>query len=244
MVTELERTLVDLGRELEVPEAPDVVAPVLARIAPRAGRLSWGGRPRIALAIALAVLAALAATLAVPPARSALLRILHIGGERIEIVDELPEIPMQLDLELVLGERVTLDEARARSRFDLRELDEHPDRVYLGDRGTVWLLYGALQRPRLLVAQTPRLGLADELMLKKLAGAGTRMEWVTVEGSRGLFLGGEPHLVYLVDERGRVVPETARLARNVLVWEEDGVAYRLEGDFTQDRALELARSLR
>lgn len=243
-MTELERALVSLGRELDVPSAPEVVPGVLERIAPRRRSAAWAPRRRVALAVALVVLAAIAATLAVPPARSALLRILHIGGERIERVDELPEVPIQLDLELVLGERVTLAEARARSDLDLRELDEPPDRVYLGDRGTVWFLYGTPQRPRLLVAQTPGLALGGEILLKKLAGSGTSLENVTVDGSPGLFLSGVPHLVYLVDEQGLIVTETARLARDVLVWEDGGVAYRLEGDLTKDEALELARSLR
>jgi hypothetical protein len=242
-MSELERALVAVGRELDVPEAPDVVQGVLARIGPRPRLAGLGGRRRIALAVALAALAVLAATLAVPPARSALLRILHLGGERIVRVEELPEVPLQHDLEFVLGERVSLERARALSGLELRRLEEPPDRVYLGDRGTVWLLYGTPQQPRLLVAQTPGLALGDEILLKKLAGAGTRLENVTVDGSPGLFLSGEPHLVFLVDDQGRIVEETARLARDVLVWEEDGVAYRLEGELTKEDAIRLAESL-
>jgi hypothetical protein len=50
--------------------------------------------------------------------------------------------------------------------------------------------------------------------------------------------------VLLFDERGEVIEESVRLARSVLVWEANGVAYRLEGDFTRDEALALAASLR
>jgi hypothetical protein len=242
-VTELERALVALGRELDVPEGPDVLPAVGARLAPRP-RLAGLARRRPVLVVALVVLVALGATLAVPPARSALLRVLHLGGERIEIVDELPKVPIQHDLEFVLGERVTLEEARQRSGFDLRELDEPADGVYIGGRGTVWFLYGTPQEPRALLAQTPGLGLADDPLLKKLAGAGTTIDAVTVGGSPGVFLSGEPHLVYLVDEQGQIVDETARLARNVLVWEDSGVAYRLEGAFSEEDAVRLAESLR
>jgi hypothetical protein len=49
--------------------------------------------------------------------------------------------------------------------------------------------------------------------------------------------------VLLVDERGRVVEESARLAQDVLVWARGGVSYRLEGDLAREEALELARSL-
>jgi hypothetical protein len=243
-MTELERALVAVGRELDVPDAPDVVPAVLERIGPRRRFRGFAMRRRVALAVALALLAAIAATLAVPPARSALLRILQIGGERIEIVESLPEVPAQPDLELVLGERVTLQEARDRTGLDVRELEEPPDRVYVGDRDTVWFLYGTPQEPRLLVAQTSHLDVDQGIAIKKLAEAGTTIEDVDVDGNPGLFMSGDPHLVLLFDEFGDPVWETARLARDVLVWVEDGVTYRLEGELTRDEALELARSLR
>jgi hypothetical protein len=244
-VNELERALTALGRELAVPEAPDLLPAVLAGIEPRPAR-----RPqprRWVLAVAVVVLAALAATLAIPDARSALFRVLHIGGERIEFVDDLPAVspaPTGLDLDVVLGRRVTLEVARRRAGFDLRELDEAPDRVYLGERGTVWFLFGTPERIRLLVAQTPLLFVEESLFLKKLAGPGTQIEQVAVDGSTGFFLVGEPHLVLLLDANGQVVEESARLAKNVLVWESGGVAYRLEGDFGKKTALRLAGSLR
>jgi hypothetical protein len=241
-VNELERALVAVGRQIAVPEAPDLVPAVLARIQPRQARRQ---QPRRwVLALALVVLASLAATLAIPDARSALLRILHIGGERIQFVDELPTVPPVVDLDFALGERVSLQEARSRVGFDLRELEEAPDRVYLGDRGTVWFLYGTPERVRLLVAQTRLLSVDEVLILKKLAGPDTRVEEVAVDGAPAYFLSGEPHLVLLLDERGEVVEESARLARNVLVWESDGVAYRLEGDFDSEEALRLAGQLR
>lgn len=244
-MNELERALMALGRELAVPEAPDLLPAVLAGIESKPAR-----RPqprRWVLAVAVVVLAALAATLAIPDARSALFRVLHIGGERIELVDDLPAVspaPTGLDLDLVLGRRVTLEKARTMAGFDLRELDEAPDRVYLGERGTVWFLYGTPERTRLLVAQTPLVVVDETLILKKLAGPDTQVEQVEVDGTTGLFLGGEPHLVLLLDANGQVVEESARLAKHVLVWENSGVAYRLEADFGKEDALRLAGRLR
>jgi hypothetical protein len=241
---ELERALVALGRELDVPEAPDVVATVRARLE-RSGRRPT--RRRIALAVALVLLALLGATLAVPEARSALFRVLHIGGERIEIVDELPEVAPGLPgVALDLGEVVTLAEARKRAGFDLRELrgEPTPDRVYLGPRGTVWFLWGTPSRARLLVAQTPRYRVDENYILKKLAGSDTQVEEVSVDGRRGYYLGGDPHFVILLDSTGNAVQEVAWLGRDVLVWEDDGLAIRLEGDFSKERALELADDLR
>jgi hypothetical protein len=241
-MSELERSLVVLGRELDVPETPDLAPGVLAAIAPRAERRQ--PRRRWALAIAVALVALLGATLAIPEARSAFLRIFEVGGERVELVDELPEVPIAEDPETGLGDRSTLAEAQALSRFPLHELDDEPDRVYLGDRGTVWFLYGEAERPRLLVSQTPLSRVDGPALAKKLAAAGTSVELVEVGGRPGAYLSGEPHFFFLVDADGQVVEDSARLARNVLLWDEGGIAYRLEGDFELDEALRLADDLR
>lgn len=240
-MTELERSLIALGRAVEIPEAPDLGAVVLSRI--ESATTPRGRRPRWILAVAVALLAALAATLAIPDARSALLRVLHIGGERIELVEELPPVPTS-GVELELGEAVTLDLARRRSGFVLRELEERPDSIYLGAHGTVWFLYGEPERVRLLVAQTPLHTLDRGIMMKKFATPETQVEQVSVEGSPGLFLSGQSHFLFLLDEYGQIVEESARLARDVLIWEDGGVAYRLEGDFEREEALRLAGSLR
>jgi hypothetical protein len=238
-MTELELRLVELGRVLDVPETPDLAGPVLARIGPRPARRV----PRWALAAALVVVAALAATLAIPSARSAFLRFLHIGGEEIAVVDELPRITPQLDLTIALCDRITLDEARRGAGFRLRELDEAPDAVYRSDRGTIWFLYGSPARVRLLVAQTKG-GFDPYVMVKKVATRQTHVRVVKVNGANGAFISGRPHFVMLLDEQGYPIDETTRLARNVLVWASSGVAYRLEGDFALAEALELARALR
>ena len=238
---ELEQRLVVLGQGLDVPDVPDFAPRVLARIAePRPSPR----RRRLALAFALVAVAALLAALAIPDARSALLRLLDIGGARIELVDDLPEVTAPPELELVLGKQVSLGEARRDAGFDLLELDEEPDAVFLGDRGTVWFLYGTPDVVRLLVSQTPNVAIDEPFILKKLAGSGTQVEQAFVRGSPSYFLSGEPHLVLLLDELGAEIPESARLARDVLIWAERGRTVRLEGDLAQEKALELADSLR
>ena len=237
-MSELERTLFSLSRELEVPETPDLVSPVLSRISPRPRRVPLR---RLSLALAFVLVALLAATLAIPSARSALFRVFHIGGEEIVRVDRLPSVPPRQRLPLTLGTRVSLAEARRAAGFELRTLDEKPDSVYLDGR-TVWLLYGTPARVKLLVAETPNEHV-DRVFFEKLAGSGTRVQEIEVDGAPGAFLSGAPHEVILVNEEGFPVVESARLARDVLVWSRGGMAYRLEGDFTRDEALRLARSL-
>ena len=239
---ELEQELVALGRALDVPIQPDLTPRVFAAIGTRPA-----ARPRRRLVLVLAVLAlaALLATLAIPDARSALLRFLHVGGAQIELVDELQAVsPSPPELELTLGQRVSLDEARQRTVFELLELDEEPDSVYLGERDTVWFLYGRPDAPRLLVAQTPELEIDEPFILKKLVAAGTSVERVGARGRPAYFLSGEPHAVVLVDEYGVAITDSTRLARDVLVWDEDGRTVRLEGDLTRSEAVEIAEALR
>ena len=65
-----------------------------------------------------------------------------------------------------------------------------------------------------------------------------------MRGRPAFFLSGAEHEVLLLDEHGFVIQESARLAQDVLVWEEDGRTLRLEGDFSLDEALAIADRLR
>jgi hypothetical protein len=244
-VSEVEHALVALGRELAVPEPPDVAPRVLGALEAPSQR----SRPRLRVAVVVAavLVAGVLAALAVPEARSALARFFHIGTVRIEVVDELPSVapePPELDLGAALGERVSLAEARRRSGDALLELEQEPDAVYVGPRDSVWFVYGAPGGVRLLVAQTSRLSIDEGFILKKLVAAGTAVEGTTVRGRPAYFLSGEPHEILLVDEHGVPALETIRLARDVLLWEEGGRTLRLEGDFSLDEAVEIAESLR
>ena len=157
--------------------------------------------------------------------------------------NKLPAIKPQLNLDLSLGPRITLAEAHRRFPSQLRELDEKPDAVFFTkETGTVWFLYGTVEDVRLLLAQTP--GSVDTFFAKKIATQGTRVDFVSVNGDPGLYLSGRPHFVMLVDRSGRQFADSVRLVQNVLVWSHAGVAYRLEGELTKAKALELAAKLR
>ena len=245
-MSELERALLSLGRELDVPAAPDLVPSVLRALgAPAARRRP---RRRLVLALAVLALAALLATLAIPDARSGLLRFLQIGGERIELVDELPEVqpePAELDLDAALGERVSLGEAQAACRIRPARARRAPgSRLSRGREGPSGSSTDALRPSACSSRRRRELEVDEQFILKKLAGAGTHVEEATVRGVPAYFLSGEPHVVMLLDEHGIPYQETARLARDVLVWEERGRTIRLEGDLTRAEAVSLAESLR
>ena len=110
-MTELERALVQLGRELDLPTEPDLRSRVRERIERRP-------RYRRALVPALALLVALGIALAVPDARSAILRFFHIGSVTIERVETLPPA-RERPLTAGLGPALSLRAAEARSGVTL-----------------------------------------------------------------------------------------------------------------------------
>jgi hypothetical protein len=234
-VSELERSLRELGGEVAWPATP-ALRPELA---PRRGRLTLpGGRP---LVLGLAVLvAALAGVLALSPgARSAFLEIFRLEGARVELVDELPDVAAQPGVDL--GERVGREEAERRVGFALLDLGE-PDAVYVLDDRMASLVYGEPERPRLVLSQLR--GSVWEGFVKKAGGGGTTVEEVTVDGGDGLFVSGDEHFVMFRTADGRITDERTYLAGDVLLWNREGLLLRLEGELTRAEALELARAVR
>jgi hypothetical protein len=246
-MAELERELRALGGELDFQREPDLVSAVRRRIAGTPPRRAFAfRRPAVALAFAAAVVA-IAAAFAVPPARTAILDVLGIGGEEVELVERLPERPVRG--RLVLGDRVSLAEASRRVDFPVRvptvEGFESPDAVYVSGAvpgGVVFFLYGSEAQPRALYSQfeTGRFPFVE----KTVERGRTVLREVDVDGRRGVWIEGAPHYFTFENERGQIQPGTLRLATNTLVWERGGVTLRLEGELSLAEALRVARSVR
>ena len=241
---ELERQLRELGNVLELPAAPDLVAVVRARIGEERGpRL----RMRRSFVLALAALGlALAAAMAVPQARTAILEFLHIRGASVERVPTLPSVPVA---GLDLGQPVSFDEARQTVAFEIAEPElpglDGPDSIYV-DRATpggqVFFLWGTEDRPQILLSEFR--GELNSDLIGKQAGPETTIEAVSVEGGApGFWVAGASHVVYYFDPDGEIQEETIRLSRNALLWERNDLTLRMEGDFGRDLALELARAV-
>jgi hypothetical protein len=87
-------------------------------------------------------------------------------------------------------------------------------------------------------------GRLDQQILGKFVGPEGRMQEVTVGDRRGYWVAGPPHVVLYVDPEGEVREDTARLAGNVLLWDDGGVIRRLESALPLDAALGIATSVR
>ena len=232
-MTELELALVALGRELDIPAAPELVSRVRARIERRSRR-----RRAIALAFGLAVVA-LAIALAVPEARSAILRFFHLGAATVERVETLPPAK---ERPLVTG----LGPARPRAsaegiagfRMTLPKFEHGAPTRYYARPGAIATSFRA-PRPVLLIELSgQQLGFT-----KKFVSGQTKVEPAEVSGVYfGLWLSGGPHVVLWSTPSGEE-RATTRLAGNVLLWEAHGRTYRLEGDLSRERALRLAATI-
>jgi hypothetical protein len=248
-MTDLERDLRLLGGSLLWPESPDLASAVRASLeeAPALGTAWW--RRRSALAASLAVLlAAFAAAMAVPQARTAILRVFGIGSVRIELVDELPAVPPRSELR-GLGSSVTLAAARDLFPYPLVV----PDAAVLGPYDDV--LFGTVPFPqvsfvwlagngevRLLVSILP--GRFVGAGYVKLAGPGTHLEELTVDGRRMLWITGDAHGFGLDSPGGGSSFEEIRLAGNTLLVDRGETTIRIEGDLSRARALEVAQALK
>jgi len=229
-MAELERALVQLGRELDLPPEPDLRSRVRERIDRRP-------RYRRALVPALALLlVALGIAMAVPDARSAILRFFHIGAATIERVETLPPA-RERPLTAGLGPALSLREAEARSGVSLMLNGPRPQRFY-AQPGLIATLLHYRGKPVLLAElRTDQTGI-----VKKLAGPDTRVEPAPI-GSFGLWLEGGRHVLLWETGAGEVRQIEPRLAGNVLIWAEGDSTFRLEGGLNKGQMLELGRQI-
>jgi hypothetical protein len=238
----LERELRGLAADVAWPPAPDVTRAVAARLGaePPATSRWWRRRPILAVALA-ALLAAVVATLAVPPARTAVLRWLGIGSVRIERVEELPAT---LPAGPLPGQQVSLTEARAAVSFDLLEPPPAlgpPGRILLRRReGIVTYVWGTPSTPRLAVTQLP--GGPAPWLVGKLIPPGTGVQRLSVGGKPAIWIDGPHEIAVLDPERDEPLLDRARLAGNTLLVDRGTVTLRLEGRFTLAQAQRLARA--
>ena len=259
---ELERALADLGAFVEYPATPALAEAVATRLEERPARAAPAGRPRwrrLAVAGLAVLLAAVAVLVASPQTREAVARRLGLRGVSVELGRPAPPTVTTRPgdrLDLHLGERVGLAEARRRVAFPVLVPAapgfQRPDAVYVGQRpqgGRVDLVYRA--RSGLPASPFTDAGLLvtefrAELVgdfIKKLLGAG-QVQAVAVGGEPGYWFSGAPHSFSYRERDGDLREEQSRLAGNTLVWQRGDLTLRLEGQLTKEAALRIAESMR
>jgi hypothetical protein len=259
---ELERALVDLGQHLSYPPVLDLSQTVRAHLEQHPRRVrSFRGLVirRAVLVPVLAALAILATVLALSPdARSAIASWFHLGGV---VIQSGSSPPGPLGHNLNLGRRLSLADAQKRVPFRILTPSlpglGTPDEIYVGTppfSGRVSLIYRS--RRGLPRASTTGAGLLitemqSRFFVGKTIPPGTTMSQVGISGEvrggfaaeQGVWLAGRPHFLYYFSEQGRLLRDTIRLAGNVLAWDHGKVALRIEGHISEERAVEIARSM-
>jgi hypothetical protein len=238
-MSELELALTQIGRELDYPETPDLTGAVRRRLAEGRRVRSWR-RPLIIAVAALVIV--VGAVMAVPQARSEILDWFGVGAVTIRQVEGLPPVELATG-DLGVGDQVSLAEARERVRFPIRVPTlagyENPS-VYYAEplpTGQVSFVYGSPDKPQLLITQVAALG-----AIEKLVNTATRVEMVSTENARGVWIEGEQHVLFYP---GAEREEPFRLVGNTLVLERsDGVTVRIEADISKEEALRIAQSMR
>jgi hypothetical protein len=236
----LEQRLTALGAALQTPPEPDLAPAVLARVEalgrPRRQRIIAPPRRTLALAFALVLLLA-GAAMAVTPIRHAVLDLFDLRGAKVERVPRLPPVPPAAPLNL--GRAIPVADARHAASFRALLPAKPPDAAYLANLplgGRISFRVG-----RLLVIEF--VGRPSPFLVKEV-GPGTRLRRVTVNGGRGTFISGAPHLIIFTDEQGRTQPDDIRLAGDVLLWQQGKLIVRIEGARSLAQALALAKTLR
>lgn len=253
-MSELERRLEAIGRELDYPRAPDIAGAVGERVRGRRPARIPARRTLAIAAAALLLLMAGAAMAAAPGLRHSVLDWLGLRSVHIERVPRLPALPPgRAGGDLGLGTRTTLPGARARVRFPLLVPALAPDEVYVASAppgGRVALVYAP--RPGIPRTRETHAGMlitefrGDQPrgFIEKTLGPGTSAEPVVVNGDPGIWIAGRPHEIVYRDANGNLDTDTLRLAGNTLIWRHGEVLVRLEADISKPAALRIARSMR
>lgn len=241
----IEKALGDLAQGIEWPTPVDFASRLrLEKPRERAWvpKLAWtaGG---VGLILGLLV---------IPSARQAVANLLEVAGIRFEF-GEIPNLSPPTVL--VPGERVALESAQLAVDFPILipTALEPPTAVHLVEWELgiqVFLAWEASERlPEVGVSGTGLL-LAefradlDEAFFGKILEGGTSVEQVRVDGGSAFWLSGAPHVFMFETGRRDLVEDETRLSGNVLVWERDGITYRLESSLNLEAALAIAESLR
>jgi hypothetical protein len=158
---------------------------------------------------------------------------------------------------LLLGQRVTLAEAQAAVPYQvqvpaLASLGE-PDEIYLrtlpdGNQMVSFVYFPAPGLPETLETGVGALLMQFEARdrveyLGKAVGEGNAWVRTDLNGQLALWIEGAHQLTLVTDPSQGCCVEPERTAGNVLLWENDGVTFRLESSLEMEEAIEIAESV-
>lgn len=263
-----EATVARLAAEFPFPPTPDLAASVRQKTAPRdSGRRVSAPRRTWAAGVAAVMALLLLGVLAVPQSRAAVWAwVTQIGAVRI-FVDEAPPatvtapsepgslspsaplspagkpVPLAL-LAVAPGEPIPLESLDDFAAFPVwrppvdsewGEADEAVIHSSLG-RDMVTLVW---HRPDSTGEPYLTLSLIDIPQLAYKVIPQANIQEVRIRETEGLWLAGPHTFALAIDGQ----PDTQAFASNVLLWTDDQLTYRIEGDIELEEAIRMAESL-
>lgn len=234
----LELALAELAAAVRFPPTPALAAEIVSRLERRPvfGWWPWPGSIRRSVVLAVAGLLTLAGVAGAIG--------LGIGAIQIRFADGTPlPTPVGSVVNRGFGTQTTLDAAQAAVPFDIRLPADStlgaPDAVFLADipeGGTVSLVWGEIVVTEFSADIGPE-------TFEKMVTSGTRVERVSVNGQPAWWVEGGFHAFFYRDAEGNQIESTLRLVTSALIWEEGGLALRVEGAGDLEDALHVAESL-
>ena len=259
--------LQQLAAELPYPPTPDIVRQVVQRTSQE--RVQPAANRYRAVWVALGVIVLLlAGMLLVPPVRAAVLDFLQLGAVRIFLVELTPTAthlptgattpqvaslaaatlrpqptPTDLVSWLDLGGEITFSQAVEKFAFPIslplypQDLDP-PDRSFLQEEaGQVLILVWTDPNEAEIVGMSLQIISPGSWIVTKM---GPEIILETRVNSRPAFWAVGP---YPLELSSRKVEVRHLVAGNVLIWEQDGLTYRLESSLPMEEAIKIAESL-
>jgi hypothetical protein len=223
---ELELELRALGAQVQLPDERDLVPAIRARLTTTPRRyMHW---QRVAVIAVLVLAVALGAAMAVPDARTAILR--FFGLESVTIV-RVSELPPAGPANVFNSDPVTLEQAEQLLGFRPLLPDVGPpDAIRISRLADLVVIVYGRDRARLRLTEL-NYGAVEKFVLGP-----QRVERVRVGRYPGVWIEGR-HVVQFAQG----LPQ---LAGNTLLWEQAGLTLRLEGRLTKEQALRIAESTR
>jgi hypothetical protein len=239
----MDAALRSLAAEVAFPPTPDLRRRVVERIITAPSRRPWWRPAALPRAMALAIVATLLVAATVAALAFAL------PGLRIIFVPSVPSPSAATPV----ADRLALGVPVAPETVDVGVPSAlgMPDEAYmLGDNEVLTLVYRASDElPPLGTSEIGLLvqridGVLDGGRVEKLVDeVGASITHVEVNGSDGFWIEGPPHVIRYLTPSGAARLEATRLVGDALVWERDGVLYRIESSLGRDETIEVAESI-
>jgi hypothetical protein len=255
---DLEHRLQGLADHLRFPPTPDLAGATRRLLSDQiAPTPAWTDRrwPRLAIAAGLMILLAAAVLAASSPAREAVARWLDIPGIRL-LFDEDDGSPPgpEGNVRSWLGTPATVDALQDEAPFPINlplggGLGAPDESYLLVEAGAPMVTLIYLERADLPHVPGSDVGLLimqftgdseTVWMQKHLLDEGTRMEVVRVDGIEALWIEGAHDLILLPDTAST---PAIRSAANVLLWNRNGVTYRIESALPLASVIAIAESM-